>query len=180
MKRHRPAFSRLLVVKDLPARGRDVVVEATEKEREAIARELALPGVDSLVASYHVSPTTGGARIAGEVVAHIRQICVVSLETFPTQVCEAVDMVFAIPIERVADPQPQGELVISPDDEDPPEALIDGKIDLGVVTFEFLALGLDPYPRKAGAKFAFKDAAENAPSPFSVLAERAAKGSSGD
>jgi hypothetical protein len=180
MKRDRPVFSRLLAVKDLPTRGRDVVVEATEKEREAIARELALPGVDSLVANYHISPTTRGARVTGEVVAHVRQICVVSLETFPTKVREAVDMVFATPTERVAGPLPRGELVISPDEEDPPEALIDGKIDLGAVAFEFLALGLDPYPRKKGAEFSFKDAARDVPSPFSVLAERAAKGPSRD
>jgi hypothetical protein len=180
MKCDRPAFSRLLAVKDLPARGRDVVIEATEKEREAIARELAMPGVDSLVASYHVIPTTTGARVTGEVVAHIRQICVVSLETFPTQLREAVDMVFATPTGRVADPLPRGELVISPDEEDPAEVLIEGKIDLGAVTFEFLALGLDPYPRKEGVEFSFKNAAQDAPSPFSVLDERTAKGSSGD
>ena len=36
-------------------------------------------------------------------------------------------------------------------DEDEPDPIIDGKIDLGALTAEFFALGLDPYPRKPGA-----------------------------
>ncbi len=34
--------------------------------------------------------------------------------------------------------------------EDPPDPIIDGKIDLGALAAEFFALGLDPYPRKPG------------------------------
>ncbi len=39
-------------------------------------------------------------------------------------------------------------------DDEPPEPLVDGKIDLGAIATEFLLLGIDPYPRKAGAEFA--------------------------
>ena len=37
--------------------------------------------------------------------------------------------------------------------EDPPELIVNGTIDLGALATEFLVLGLDPYPRKAGAVF---------------------------
>jgi len=37
------------------------------------------------------------------------------------------------------------------DDDEPPEPLVDGKLDLGAIATEFLLLGIDPYPRKAGA-----------------------------
>ena len=62
-------------------------------------------------------------------------------------------------------------------DEDEPDPVIDGKIDLGALAQEFFALGLDPYPRKPGV--AFEQGAESAPadSPFSALAERAKPGS---
>ena len=61
-------------------------------------------------------------------------------------------------------------------DEDEPDPVIDGKIDLGALAAEFFALGLDPYPRKPGA--AFEQGAECAPadSPFSALADRAKPG----
>jgi hypothetical protein len=176
MKRDKPAFSRPLAVKDVPASGRDILVEATARERAQIARELTLPAVDSLVGNYHVSPTKAGARISGEVVARVHRVCVVSLEPFAVQIHEPVEMDFALPTGQRANPQPHGELVISPDEDDPPELLLDGKIDLGAVTFEFLALGLDPYPRKEGAEFSYRDArGDVASSPFSVLAGSAAK-----
>ena len=40
------------------------------------------------------------------------------------------------------------------DGEDAPDPIVDGKIDLGALAAEFLALGLDPYPRKPGVAFA--------------------------
>ena len=39
-------------------------------------------------------------------------------------------------------------------EEDPPEEMVDGKIDLGALVTEFFALGIDPYPRKPGADLA--------------------------
>jgi hypothetical protein len=33
------------------------------------------------------------------------------------------------------------------------ETLVDGTVDLGALATEFLILGIDPYPRKAGAVF---------------------------
>jgi hypothetical protein len=178
MKRGQPVFSRPLAVKDLPAGGRDITIEATAQERAEIARQLALPAIDRLVGSYHVSPTKTGARVAGEVVGQVRQICVVSLEPFAARIREPVEVSFAVPTVG-ANPPPREELVISPEEDDPAEPLLDGKIDLGAVTFEFLALGLDPYPRKEGAEFAYKDASgDPPPSPFAVLADRAPKGSS--
>ena len=37
--------------------------------------------------------------------------------------------------------------------DDAPEPLVGGVVDLGVVATEFLALGIDPYPRKSGVEF---------------------------
>ena len=42
-------------------------------------------------------------------------------------------------------------------DEEPPEPLVGGKLDLGAVATEFLLLGIDPYPRKPGVTFAKLD-----------------------
>jgi len=68
-----------------------------------------------------------------------------------------------------------GPLAFSLADEDDPDPVIDGKIDLGALATEFFALGLDPYPRKPGVEFVAP--AESAPpdSPFAALAARPAK-----
>ncbi len=55
-------------------------------------------------------------------------------------------------------------------DEEPPEPLVEGKIDLGAIATEFLLLGIDPYPRKAGAEFAPVKTDDDAGArPFAVL-----------
>ncbi len=63
-------------------------------------------------------------------------------------------------------------------DEDEPDPVIDGKIDLGALAAEFFALGLDPYPRKPGAVLdEERTNAEPIDSPFSALAQRDKPGS---
>jgi hypothetical protein len=56
---------------------------------------------------------------------------------------------------------------------DPPDPIINGRIDLGALACEFLALGLDAYPRKPGAEFApiIEDAGDDKPKPFAALAK---------
>ena len=54
--------------------------------------------------------------------------------------------------------------------EDPPDPLVGDHIDLGAVAREFVALGLDPYPRKPGVVFAYEEDAPGEESPFARLA----------
>ena len=54
---------------------------------------------------------------------------------------------------------------------DPPEPIVDGAIDLGGITLEFLALALDPYPRKPGASFESSAGDTGIESPFAALAK---------
>ena len=62
-------------------------------------------------------------------------------------------------------------------DEDDPDPVVDGKIDLGALAAEFFALGLDPYPRKPGAEFVAPVAQAPPDSPFTALAGRRASDS---
>ena len=55
---------------------------------------------------------------------------------------------------------------------DPPDPIVDGRIDLGAIALEFLTLSLDLYPRKPGAEFAdvqIGEADDAADSPFAAL-----------
>ena len=54
-------------------------------------------------------------------------------------------------------------------DKEPPEPLVDGKIDLGALATEFLVLGIDPYPRKAGAEFTPPKVGDDDAHPFAAL-----------
>lgn len=96
-----------------------------------------------------------GVAVTGEVGADVTQECVVSLEPVGSHVREAISARFlpATELERDMD-EPSDlsrEIWVDPTDEDPPEEFNGREIDLGAVAVEFLALGLDPYPRAEGA-----------------------------
>ena len=150
-------LSRPLAVADIPPDGLDVTVEASPEEREALARAFKVPAVHALVGVFHVSGTRSRVHVSGRVDARIEQICVVSLDPFENEVHEEVEVDFA----AASDAPPEGE--------DPPDAIVGGTVDLGALTAEFLALGLDPHPRKPGVDFSFEAAEDPTASPFAAL-----------
>ena len=167
-------FSRLARVDALRPEGQTVTVEASPAEREALASFLALPAIAVLTATLTLEPQgRGGARVTGSVHGECTQTCVVSLEPISATVDEAVDVRFAPPAATDSrSTGPRETQTVSLEDEDEPDPVIDGKIDLGALAAEFFALGLDPYPRKPGAVFEQGMAGEPIDSPFAALAPR--------
>jgi uncharacterized metal-binding protein YceD (DUF177 family) len=168
-------FSRVMRVDALPKEGQTVTIEANSAEREAVAAFLNLPSIEALSASLALMRSTNGCvRVTGAVHGELTQVCVVSLDPFPATVDEEIDVRFAPRAEEGASRRPAGEPeTFSMTDEGEPDPIVDGKIDLGALAAEFLALGLDPYPRKPGAAFEPPEEAEATVSPFSALASRA-------
>lgn len=149
--------------------------EATRAECDALARDCDLPGIDALSAAFDVRRDgADGLHVTGTVSARLRQVCVVSLDEFASEVVEPVDVRFAPEAEveeraaaRAARPGGDDE-----DLDDLPDPIVNGRIDLGALAAELLVLGLDPYPRKPGVAFA--DPAPDADdepdaSPFAAL-----------
>ncbi len=171
-----PAWSHPLAVADLPPEGAALKLVPGEKERAALARYVDVLAVPALVADVKVTPDgQGGVAVEGELVATVRQICVVSLEPFDNTVNEHVALHF-LP-SSLADSAIEDD----GDERDPADVIIDGVVDLGMHVAEFLALGVDPYPRRPGAVFAPPVAAtDEASSPFAALAKLKQKGRQGD
>ena len=169
-----PPFSRRVRVDALPADGLTQTIEASPDERAALAALNRLPAIASLAATFAVRRSgRSGARVTGEVHAEITQVCVVSLESFAATVDEPVDVRFA-PAEaaetarRVREDDAE---MVEVGGEDPPDPMVDGRIDLGALAAEFFALGLDPYPRKPGVAFDPPEPQGGQDSPFAALAE---------
>ena len=170
-------LTRLVRVDALPREGRTVTIEASPAEREVLASLYKLPAIAALTATLRLDPAgRGGARVTGAVHGEFTQTCVVSLEPFTGTVDEVVDMRFAPQAEEDSDRRAAREtLTFSLADEDDPDPVVDGKIDLGAVAGEFFALGLDPYPRKPGVEFVAPTEPAPLDSPFAALAARPAK-----
>lgn len=166
-------LSRPVVVTALPPGGRDVTVEADATERAALAKAFGLLDVKTLEGRFTLRPSGSAVSVTGTVDGLVTQTCTVSLDAFDAPVSEPVDLQF-MPEAGIEAwmtrhrPDPSLDLAY---EVDPPDAIVDGRVDLGAVTAEFLALGLDPYPRKPGIAYEPDPAAaEKDPSPFAALA----------
>jgi hypothetical protein len=171
-----PPFSRPFRVDALPAEGLIQTIEARADERAALAALNRLPAIASLVATFAVRRSgRGGVHVTGKVHAELTQLCVVSLEPFAATVDEPIDVRFAPVVEARAarrGGKDVAEEVVEIGDEDPPDPIVDGRIDLGAAAAEYFALGLDPYPRKPGVAFnPPEDAQGGEESPFAALAK---------
>ncbi|CAH1661370.1 conserved hypothetical protein [Hyphomicrobiales bacterium] len=166
-------------VVDIPPQGLELERSATPEELVALAGSFGLPAIHRLDASFRLSGTPKRIKVRGEVRARIEQICVVTLEPFASDVAEPIEVDFAAEPSRRAleerrlddwdgevsrsrggrrgsEPESRSaEMRLS--DADPPDEIVDGAIDLGQLAAEFLALGVDPYPRKPGAVFQSDD-----------------------
>ncbi len=155
-------LSRLVAVDRLPEGGTRTTVDATPDECAALAAQFKIPAVHALHAEFRIKGTPRRMNVAGTVTGRVTQVCVVTLEPFETEVREEVDVDFS---EHLG-PEPEGR---DEADLDRPDEIVNGKIDLGALTAEFLALGLDPYSRKPGVAFEEGAAGADDASPFAAL-----------
>jgi uncharacterized metal-binding protein YceD (DUF177 family) len=175
-------FSRPVAVASIPESGSRVKFQASESECAALAEQDGLASLRDLVVEAELFRRGREGLIAkGRVSAVVTQTCVVTLEPFEALVDEAFEIEFAPQAEaETAYARAMAEIEAALDkaavlaaQKDPPDPIIDGKVDLGALGAEFLALGLDPHPRKPGASFdeILDPLAEEKPSPFAALAK---------
>ena len=140
----------------------------------AVAQLNGLVRIDSLESEFRIAKRERkGLSVQGELRARVVQTCVVSLEPFEADVLEQIDVRFEPQSAALAPDAAFASLAES----DPPDPIVDGKVDLGALAGEYLALGLDPYPRKPGASLPpGLDAGTAAvPSPFAGLGDGLAR-----
>lgn len=158
-------FSHSVRVVDLPPHGLALTLTPDAATCAALARHVGVLAVSDLSARLHFAPEgKENVHVTGRLTATVRQTCGVTLDPFDAPLDEVIDVQFAPAGSHVPAPAEADEEEI-----DPPDEIVEGSIDAGALVSEFLALGIDPYPRKPGAVFEppAEDAA--AASPFSAL-----------
>ncbi|WP_296570656.1 DUF177 domain-containing protein [Phreatobacter sp.] len=141
---------------DVSASG--VHVRRRQLADQDLATFAAFIGVDAMSAfdlDIHVKPYRGdGLVVTGRVSATVTQTCVVTLDPVENTIAEDVDASFR--------PEDKLKAHLIHDEEDglaidaavaADDPLIGGVIDAAAIAAEFLALGVDPYPRKPDAAF---------------------------
>ena len=148
MNRDAGPLSRPKAVERLLKDRGEVTVEASPEECAALAADFGVPAIRGLVGRFRLSGSLARLHVAGSVEATVTQTCTVSLDPFEAPVREEVDVDFSDG-DVVADALAGAEAETL----DLPDPIVNGRIDFGVLAAEFLALGLDPYPRKPGIAF---------------------------
>jgi uncharacterized metal-binding protein YceD (DUF177 family) len=145
-----PEFSRPLALDRIGLKEKSYEISADEKERAALAERLGIPAVKSFDATIRLRLTSGGGivRLSGHIKAELTQICVVTLEPIATSVEEDFSRLYSV---EAGDEM--AEVVVEMDEDDVPDPIENGQIDMGEAAAEHLALAMDPFPRAPDAAF---------------------------
>ncbi|MCA0404709.1 MAG: DUF177 domain-containing protein [Proteobacteria bacterium] len=145
-------------------------LEPDAEARARIASALDLDGVEKLVLDAKVNHAQNGlVSVNADLKATVRPVCVVSLEPFEQVIDTPVSLRLAP--QALAERMAKRAAENGDEDFEGPDLIEEGEIDFGQLTVEFLALSLDPYPRKPGAVFSGAgDPPEEKRSPFAALA----------
>lgn len=150
--------------------GERLDLSADESERASVAKRLGLRSLERLEAHAVLDRKGDIIRARGRLKASLCQSCVVTDEPVDAHVDEAFDIHF-LPEPAMGASDDEVELV----ETDCDVVFHDGSaIDLGSAIADTLALGLDPYPRSAGAEAALREAgvlSEAEAGPFAALAK---------
>lgn len=168
-------FSFAVSVSQIPTGGRHFHVEADDLQRGAIATALEIAEVSALMAELHVRPVGVEAfSVRGTLNATVVQTDVVTLEPIRQELAEEIDLTLVPAVAGSAPKKKKRDSHAEEGDEEADERDVysGGRIDLGAIVYEHLALGLDAYPRSPGVQFPghVEDREDSADSPFAALA----------
>ena len=170
----RAVLSRTLRVDEIRD-GASGEIAVTEAEMNAIAGMLDLVALEGLTFNYRLNHGGGGRlHLTGRLHANVTQTCVVSLDPVGARLDVPAEVDFwpaALIGELERSAEEEGSLGLL----DWPEAVVDGKIDLGPVIYETLATALEPYPKREGVSFDWsqrpsEEAGSAKSGPFAALA----------
>lgn len=167
MDKSEPPWSVPVAVDDIPETGMHMEIEAPAPARAELAKLAGLRDLPQFSALFDLTRKGAGLHVRGQVRARVGQTCVVTLEPIENAVEEAVDLEFA-PASG-PEPKTKGPRKRAAGNDEGPEPLVGGIVDLGALAAEFLILGIDPYPRKTGAEFAAPQQDDAREHPFAAL-----------
>ena len=148
-----PEFSRPANVSRIGRLEHRLDIDANAEERAALARRFGLVELAELSAKLILKKRGDGVvEVSGTYRARVAQPCVVTLEPVWATIEENVRLFFSAALGEAAR---AGDHMIDDidtiDDENAPDLIVDGMIDLGEAIAQLMALALDPYPRSPGA-----------------------------
>jgi len=155
-----PEWSHRVVIEDLSAAQTRLGISPDTQALKALARRLDVIAVDSLAADLVIHKGDGGfsVYVKGHLKAEVTQKCVVTAEPVTSTIEEDFEGYFADHERAVSLSSAKNKLMMQKgqteiqmmEEQDDPEPITKGQIDVGELTTQYLALAIDPYPHKDG------------------------------
>lgn len=169
-------FTRSFDVSHLGSTAQNRHVTADAAELQSLKQEFDLLDLTSFEADLTIAAWgQHGVKVDGRLKADVVQACVVTLQPVPSHMDHRFSLSFLPADVIAADPKTvaEAEVIVVYDEEDPPEPLEGGVIDLGALLTEQFALALDPYPRAPGATLdgSAEEDVDKPTSPFAALSK---------
>lgn len=175
-------WSYLFSIDDLEKKPETLIISPDEDAKKRLAQRLGIVSLDDLQADLKITRASGSmiVHIEGKISADLTQSCVVTLDDIPARVEDEFEAWYADTDSAVSLAKAKHERaskgghseVRMLEEEDDPEKIIDGKIDLGELVTQYLSLSINPYPHAEGIELATDDAAQEQvkiDNPFAAL-----------
>ena len=164
-------FSRILDVNAVGNAVKEHKLIAKPEERKALTKRFGVLHISLFEVIYVVEKISNKTfKISGRLKAELEQPCIVTSKPIQEKIDEEFDVVLR---PRNPDSNPIDDLDLSAlnaKDEEEIELAPSGKIDMGEVVTQYLALSLNPYPRHEGSEFSDKDSKKTSKTnPFDIL-----------
>lgn len=139
-----PEFSRLVAAEKIGRDGLVLELKADADERAALARRFGLEALDNFEGRARlVALGNGQIRLEVTFDADVLQSCVITLEPVASHISDRFEIVYA----PITEGENEREVFVDVTSEEPPEPLLEGRIDIGEMMAQHLAMLIDPYPR---------------------------------
>ena len=165
-----PEFSRPVNVEGVKIGKSEQTIEATADECRKLAERFNLLALDDLSARIRTIRKGQGEAIrisvSGHLQAKVTQSCIITLEPVESEIGVDFRTVFDSDVnDRIADCD------LDPEQEDVPEPIVDGIVDLGELMAQVLAVEINPFPRKDGANSSEMtlESSDSGANPFAIL-----------
>ena len=142
---HPDEFSRTVLVSEIGRDGLKLSISADKNECNSLALRFGLAEIKRLEAEIYVARRpSSDEKIYVDVhfSTDLVQNCVASLRPIETNIIDRFSVVFASGQERASSSES-----FTIEDLDPPDLFSEGRLEVGGLLAEHLALALDPYPR---------------------------------
>lgn len=180
-------FSRPIKIEHIDKKSQKEIISASPEECALLAKRFDLDSIQSLSAEFTIKMTSPlNYYVSGHLKTTLNQISVISGKVFASDYTEQIEAWYKdtppiiqfekakkrreIPLQETDDDEVEFE-----NEKDNPEDIINGEIDLGELTAQFLGLILPAFPRASDETEGAGDYIEATPentktNPFSVLA----------